>query len=93
MALARLTVIDENGSVILDEKIIPQGSILDRNVRYSGVQEKDIEEAVMDLRAVREALGDLISEETVIVGHGVENDLKALRLVHLNVIDTAIVSR
>lgn len=92
MSLARLTAIDATGSIILDEKIRPQGTLLDRNVRFSGVKVEDIEGAKLDLRDVREALGKLINEESILVGHGLENDLKALRLVHLNVIDTAIVS-
>ena len=92
MALARLTVIGEDGNVVLDEHVRPAGSVLDTNLRFSGVREEDIAKAVLDVAGVREALGTFVGPETVIVGHGLENDLKALRLVHLSVIDTAIVS-
>lgn len=44
-----------------------------------------------DLKDVRDKLGEILDQETILVGHGLENDLKALRLVHLSVIDTAIV--
>lgn len=93
MSLARLTVVDAEGTVVLDEHVRPTGYLLDRNYRFSGVGEKDIEGATLDIVGVREKLGELMSEETILVGHGLENDLKALRLVHLNCIDTAIVSR
>ncbi|SGY23982.1 BQ5605_C019g09000 [Microbotryum silenes-dioicae] len=90
MSLARLTVIDATGTIILDEHVRPQGAILDLNTRFSGVQEGDIENASLDVVGVRTALGILIDRETVVVGHGLENDLKALRCVHRKVVDTAI---
>lgn len=92
MALARLTVVDSSGLVILDAHVRPHGSVLDLNTRFSGVKQSDVEMAVLDVVTVREELGKLVGVNTIIVGHGLENDLKALRLVHLTVIDTAIVS-
>lgn len=91
MALARLTVIDSSGTVVLDEHVRPQGTVLDLNVRFSGVKQEHVEQAVLDLVGVRKALGMLVDEDTVVVGHGLENDLKALRWVHTKVVDTAIV--
>ncbi|GEM09775.1 RNA exonuclease 1 [Rhodotorula toruloides] len=92
MSLARVTVLSSTGSVLLDEHIRPPTgvTILDLNTRFSGVQNEDLEKAVLDVNGVRRALAQFIDEETVFVGHGLENDLKALRLVHTRVIDTAI---
>lgn len=92
MALARLTVIDHNLVVVLDEHVRPQGTVLDLNTRFSGVKEEDVESSVLDAKGVRDKLGELIDEDTIMVGHGLENDMKAMRIVHLRVIDTAIVS-
>lgn len=91
MALARLTVVNEEGEVVLDEHVRPEGNLLDTNTRFSGVRLEHLEGASMDLRGVREALGRIIDEKTVLVGHGLENDLKAMRLIHPTCIDTAIV--
>jgi RNA exonuclease 1 len=99
MSLARLTVVDDRGDVVLDEFVRPHGVVLDYNTKFSGVKHEDIEgggknkkePAVLDLQAVRQALGAFISEQTIIVGHGLENDLKALRIVHDRVIDTTAV--
>ncbi|GAA6047389.1 hypothetical protein JCM3770_001280 [Rhodotorula araucariae] len=92
MSLARLTVVSATGSTILDEHIRPPPgvAILDLNTRFSGVQRDDLDKAVLDVPGVRRALAQYVDDETVFVGHGVENDLKALRLVHTKVIDTAI---
>ncbi|GAA5891701.1 hypothetical protein JCM6882_006172 [Rhodosporidiobolus microsporus] len=92
MSLARVTVLSASGSVLLDEHVRPPSgsSVVDLNTRFSGVQKEDLDKAVLDVAGVRKALAQFMDEETVFVGHGVENDLRALRLVHFKVIDTAI---
>lgn len=42
---------------------------------------------------VQAHLLSIIEENDIIVGHSLENDLKALRLIHLNVVDTSVVFR
>ncbi|GAA6062967.1 hypothetical protein JCM10212_005726 [Sporobolomyces blumeae] len=90
LSLARLTVLDASGSLVLDEHVRPPSTVVDLNTRYSGIQPQDLDEAILGIVGVREKLGEVMDENTIVVGHGVENDLKALRLVHLRVIDTAI---
>ncbi|BEI85511.1 hypothetical protein CcaverHIS002_0509120 [Cutaneotrichosporon cavernicola] len=89
-SLARVTIVDENGGTILDELVRQRHRILDCNTRFSGVVEQDLESATMDLNAVRKAVCSFIGPKTIVVGHGLENDLRALRLLHDRVIDTAI---
>lgn len=93
MSLARLTVLSASGSVLLDEHVRPPSSstVLDLNTRFSGVKAGEVESAVLDVAGVRRALAQFVDEKTILIGHGLENDLKALRIVHKQVIDTAIV--
>jgi RNA exonuclease 1 len=93
LSLARLTVVDDRGNAVLDEFVRPEGTVLDLVTQFSGVKAEDLEppRAVLDIRAVRRALGAFVSKETIMVGHGLENDLKAIRIVHDRVIDTAAV--
>jgi len=51
-----------------------------------------LEDAKTDLAGVRDALRALIGPDTILIGHSLDSDLKMMRLVHYNVIDTAIVS-
>jgi len=44
----------------------------------------------MDLIAIRKALHDIIDTNTILIGHGLENDLKTLRIIHHRCIDTAL---
>ncbi|GAA5959380.1 hypothetical protein JCM8115_000093 [Rhodotorula mucilaginosa] len=92
MSLARVTVLSGSGSVLLDEHVRPPTgvAVVDLNTRFSGVQEGDLDKAVLDVGGVQRALAQFVDAETIFVGHGLENDLKALRLVHTRVIDTAI---
>lgn len=92
MSLARLTVVDAMAKVVLDAHVKPQGAVLDLNTRFSGVKPEHLDGVEDDLAAIRDQLGALMDEDTILVGHGLENDLRALRIVHLAVIDTAIVS-
>ncbi|BGP16917.1 hypothetical protein JCM10213_007362 [Rhodosporidiobolus nylandii] len=92
MSLARVTVLSASGSILLDEHVRPpaEAAVLDLNTRFSGVKEEDLEKAVLNVQGVRKALAQFVDERTILVGHGVENDLRALRIVHDQVIDTAI---
>ncbi|WVQ71267.1 hypothetical protein IAR50_000793 [Cryptococcus sp. DSM 104548] len=91
LSLGRVTIVDENANILLDELVRQSVPILDINTRFSGITPGQLDNALMDLRAVRSAACMFIGPETVIVGHGLENDLRALRLLHDKIIDTAIV--
>ncbi|CAD6584729.1 MAG: RNA exonuclease 3 [Tremellales sp. Tagirdzhanova-0007] len=91
ISLGRVTVVDEEGAVLLDELVRQTVPILDLNTRFSGIRPGELDSAVMDLEAVRAAACAFIGHNTIIVGHGLENDLRALRLIHDKVIDTAVV--
>lgn len=59
----------------------------DYNTRFSGV--KTLSSAHLKLSTVREVLASSISASTIVIGHALENDLKALRIIHTKCIDTA----
>ncbi|KAI8643187.1 hypothetical protein BD408DRAFT_415406 [Parasitella parasitica] len=86
MELIRLTAVDEDMKVLVDELVLPFNMIVDLNSRYSGIT--TLEGAKFDLNGLRKELFKHIDQDTVIVGHGLENDLNALRIIHTNVIDT-----
>ncbi|PVU94298.1 hypothetical protein BB561_002670 [Smittium simulii] len=85
--LSRLTVVDHFGTTIIDELVKPLGEVVDLNTRYSGV--KSLDNAKCTFKEIKSKLLELVSSQTILLGHGLENDLRALRLVHGKVIDTA----
>jgi hypothetical protein len=90
LELLRLTVLDfYTGKSLFDEVIKPYGIVLDLNTQWSGVS--SIPEDSMTLAELNDVLfNSLIDKETIIIGHGLENDLNTLRLIHHNVVDTSI---
>jgi hypothetical protein len=49
--------------------------------------------ALQPLAEIRRSLDELISSETILIGHALENDLKTLRMIHFRNVDTAVVFR
>lgn len=60
---------------------------------YSGVTAKMLDDVETRIEDVQVRLMSLIGENDIIVGHSLENDLRALRFVHAKIIDTSVVFR
>lgn len=96
--LIRVTVVDwDTGATVLDRTVFPYGDVIDLNTRFSGVSSLDegvslngTHYPTISFKQAREALFEYISAQTILVGHGLENDLNALRLLHTRLVDTAI---
>ncbi|KAI9204046.1 uncharacterized protein BJ171DRAFT_475384 [Polychytrium aggregatum] len=105
MELTRLTVVDKDGKVLVDELCKTQFPVVDLNTRFSGI--KSLDDAKYNLGQLHELLEGFIGKDTIIIGHGLENDLNALRallankhphqwppqLVHTKVVDTSVLFR
>ncbi|XP_019127923.2 RNA exonuclease 1 homolog [Larimichthys crocea] len=91
LELTRVTVIDSELKVIYDTFVKPESKVVDYNTRFSGVTEEDLESATISLRDVQAVLLSMFSAESILIGHSLESDLLALKLIHSSVVDTAIV--
>ncbi|KAM3619134.1 uncharacterized protein V6R79_003554 [Siganus canaliculatus] len=91
LELTRVTVIDSEMKVIYDTFVKPDSKVVDYNTRFSGVTEEDLENATISLRDVQAVLLSMFSAESILIGHSLESDLLALKLIHSSVVDTAIV--
>ena len=85
----RITAIDYfTSKTVLDIFIKPIGEIVDFNTRYSGIHE--LTDDFLSWEQLMEKLGEIMDSETILIGHGLENDMNAMRLIHENIIDTSI---
>ncbi|XP_065811797.1 RNA exonuclease 1 homolog [Labrus bergylta] len=91
LELTRVTVIDSEMKVIYDTFVKPESKVVDYNTRFSGVTEEDLEDVTISLRDVQAVLLSMFSAESILIGHSLESDLLALKLIHSTVVDTAIV--
>ncbi|EDO17720.1 hypothetical protein Kpol_1033p25 [Vanderwaltozyma polyspora DSM 70294] len=91
--MIRLTIVDFFSlQTLFDEIIQPIGDIIDLNTQFSGVHGIDRNTALTYQAAIGRVLcNQLINKNSILIGHGLENDLNVLRIVHHKVIDTAII--
>ncbi|KAJ7425011.1 RNA exonuclease 1 like protein [Willisornis vidua] len=91
LELTRVTVINSDLKVVYDTFVKPDSKVVDYNTRFSGVTEEDLENTSITLRDVQAVLLSMFSADTILIGHSLESDLFALKLIHSTVVDTAIV--
>ncbi|KAG0726437.1 RNA exonuclease 1 [Chionoecetes opilio] len=79
------------GDVVYEQLVKPENPILDYNTRFSGISESDMEDVKIGIRDVQAALLARFSDKTILIGHSLESDLHALKIIHNTVVDTAVV--
>ncbi|KAI1618194.1 ribonuclease H-like domain-containing protein [Exophiala viscosa] len=95
--LIRLTAVEFfNGDVLIDRLVYPNEPMQHWNTRYSGITGADMHDAkrrgacIFGRDMARELLWRHIRPETIIIVHGGQNDLSALRWLHSRVVDSLI---
>ncbi|KAI8929171.1 ribonuclease H-like domain-containing protein [Entophlyctis helioformis] len=86
MEVTRVTITDWNGNSLLDELCRPDNPVLDLNTAWSGIT--SLESARYNLAGIRAQMDKFMSQDTIIIGHGLENDMRTLRIEHRRIIDT-----
>ncbi|XP_031553926.1 RNA exonuclease 1 homolog [Actinia tenebrosa] len=91
LELTRATVVDWKLEKIYDTFVKPDNPVLDYNTRFSGVTEECLRGVKTSIREVQAVLLSIIHRDSILVGHSLESDLLALKLVHSKVVDTSVV--
>jgi len=92
LELAKVTVVGVDGRLVYESLVCPENDIIDFNTRYSGISAKDfVTGQFKNIKEVQNDLMGFINADTILVGHGLENDLRALNLIHATILDTAVV--
>ncbi|CDO96281.1 unnamed protein product [Kluyveromyces dobzhanskii CBS 2104] len=89
--MIRLTIVDFWTSKIVYDKVIkPLGEVIDLNSKFSGIHH--IEDTAPTIHEAEKDYinSNMINKNSLLIGHGLDNDLRVMRIVHNNVIDTAI---
>ncbi|XP_056136702.1 RNA exonuclease 5-like [Lampris incognitus] len=88
--LARVSLVDSSGNCMMDNLVKPQNRILNYLTRFSGITAAMLGPVTTTLREIQTKLKMLLPQDAVLVGHSLENDLRALNLIHPHVIDTSL---
>lgn len=94
-ALARVTIVDVSKELLNLYVRRDKETVLDFRTHISGVEAPQLleENGALPFDDVQQQVLALISPETILVGHALQNDLKALKICHTKVVDTALLFR
>lgn len=90
--MIRLTIVDFfTSKTLFDEIVQPLGDVVDLNTQFSGVSEINRKTSLSFNETMDRVVSPkLINANSILIGHGLENDLNVMRIVHQRIIDTAI---
>uniref|UniRef100_A0A8D1C1Q0 Exonuclease domain-containing protein n=1 Tax=Sus scrofa TaxID=9823 RepID=A0A8D1C1Q0_PIG len=88
--LARISLVAEGGCCVMDELVKPDNKIVDYLTSFSGITKKILNPVTTKLKDVQRQLKALLPPDAVLVGHSLDLDLRALKMIHPYVIDTSL---
>ncbi|KAG4121884.1 hypothetical protein ERO13_D11G232800v2 [Gossypium hirsutum] len=90
-ALVRVCAVDRDLQVKINELIKPNKAVADYRTEITGVAAGDLDGVTCSVADIQKSLKKLLSNGTILVGHGLHNDLQVLKIDHARVIDTSYI--
>ncbi|TYJ11002.1 hypothetical protein E1A91_A11G246000v1 [Gossypium mustelinum] len=90
-ALVRVCAVDRDLQVKINELIKPNKAVADYRTEITGVAAGDLDGVTCSVADIQKSLKKLLSNGTILVGHGLHNDLQVLKIYHARVIDTSYI--
>ncbi|KAK4515473.1 Upstream stimulatory factor 1 [Mucor velutinosus] len=90
-AVTRVALVDRDNNQLINELVKPSEEITDYVTHISGVDEKSLIGISTTLADIQKKIQKYVDGDTILVGHGLVNDMKCLKMRHPYIIDTAII--
>ncbi|XP_066972815.1 putative exonuclease GOR [Macrobrachium rosenbergii] len=91
LELAAISVVDTGCNVVYETVVLPHNPIIDYLTDYSDMTSADFRGVSTRIEDVHRRILGLFGQDTILVGHGLEHDFLAMKLLHDNVVDTAVI--
>jgi len=90
LEVLRVIVVNQRLEVVINEMVKPKGKIVDLLTDVHRIEPWEASQARLSLLDIQEKLYSLCDQNTVLVGHDLNCDLKGLRIVHFRCADTKV---
>lgn len=90
LELTRVTVVDSECKTVYESLVKPLNPIIDYNTRFSGITKEQMDRTSTSILQVQANILHLCNSKTILVGHSLESDMKALKIIHGTIVDTSV---
>ncbi|CAO0802730.1 unnamed protein product [Mucor circinelloides] len=90
-AVTRVALVDRDNNQLINELVKPSEEITDYVTHISGVDAQSLIGINTTLADIQKKIQKYVDGDTILVGHGLVNDMKCLKMRHPYIIDTAII--
>lgn len=90
LELTRVTVVNSKLKTVYESLVKPFNPIIDYNTRFSGITAEHMENTTTNILQIQATILHLCSSKTILIGHSLESDMKALKIIHNSVVDSSV---
>ncbi|XP_045581652.1 uncharacterized protein Rexo5 isoform X1 [Procambarus clarkii] len=91
LELTSISVVNEDMELIYHKLVKPKNPIINYLTQFSGITKSMLNNVYTRVKDVQQDLEELLPADAILVGHSLDSDLKAMKVMHPYVIDSSLV--